>query len=155
MRTRPVSFVVLAALVSGCDTTDEVTWTQYNAEDNAVTIEVGAADVLPAVSSTLTSNTGSVELGTATVDPGGGPINTTEYGISVLIASDYSDDIGRVTVVTDSGSRGTDEYDLVKDTTGEGIWVASPALQAIGDEGETRSDTLTFRLWTDGDTGSQ
>lgn len=137
--------LLLVVPLAACEKDDEVTWVQFNADDNLLTVEVGAAEVLPAVSTPLTSNTDTVEIGTAECDPGGGPINTTTYTLRVEIASEYADDIGRVSVRTNSGDRGEDEYDLVGDTTGQGIWVYE--LVALGDEGESRSDTLTFRLW--------
>lgn len=144
--------VLFACLgTAGCNNDNETTWTQYNASDNIVSIEVGAVDVMEAVTVTLTSNTGEVELGTGTVDPGGGPIGT-EHKITVVVAEDYAPDIDRASVRLDAGERGEDEYDLDADATGEGYWVLS--LVSVGDEGEARTDTLTFRLWTaDEDTG--
>ncbi|MSP55205.1 MAG: hypothetical protein EXR69_06315 [Myxococcales bacterium] len=147
-------FVFLGSF--GCQNDTETTWTQYNASDNVVSIEVGAVEVTEAVTVTLTSNTGEVELGTGTVDPGGGPIGT-EHTIIVVVAEDYASDIDRASVRLDAGERGEDEYDLDADATGEGYWVLG--LFSVGDEGEARSDTLTFRLWTsdeadDTDTGS-
>lgn len=143
--------LVLLFALTGCNKDDEVTWTQYNADDNTVSIDVGAAEVEPAVSVTLTSNTGEVELGTGTVDPGGGPIGT-QHQATVVVSEDYASDIDRVSVRLDSGDRGEDEYDLDADATGEGYWVIT--LTSVGDEGETRTDSLTFRLWTSStDTG--
>lgn len=145
---------LLLALLVGCKKDDEVTWTQYNAEDNAVQVEVGAADVLPAVSVTLTSSTGSVDIGTGSVDPGGGPINDTVYTVRVEMLADYADDIDRATVRTTSGDRGEDEFEMTEDSTGQGIWLYQ--LQAVGEADEQRTDTVTFRLWdaSTGDTGS-
>jgi hypothetical protein len=54
--------------------------------------------------------------------------------------------VGRVSVRIDSGERGEDEVDLERDSAGEGFWEV--ALEAVGEPGETRSDTCTFRLWT-------
>lgn len=135
-----------ALCVLGCTTETETSWTQYNAADNTVSIEVGAAEVTDPVSVTLMSNTGSVELGTGTVDPGGGPIGTVHH-VTVQVSEDYASDIGRASVRLDAGERGEDEYDMDADATGEGYWVVD--LTSVGDEGETRTDTLTFRLWTE------
>ena len=139
----PGAICIFAGL-AGCTKTTETTWTQYNAADNSVSIEVGVADFLDPVSVALTSNTGSVELGTGTVDPGGGPIGTL-HTITVEVSQDYASDIGRASVRLDAGERGEDEYDMDADATGEGYWVIQ--LESVGDEGETRTDTLTFRLW--------
>lgn len=127
-----------------CTEETPVSWEQYNAGDNTVSVEVGAEETLPAVSTTLTSNTGSVEIGTGSVDPGGGPIDTL-HTVRVELDAAYADDVGRVTVRTDSGDRGEDEYELDADSTGEGIWVLE--LRSVGDVGEVRTDTVTFRLW--------
>lgn len=145
--------LLVVPLAGGCEKSDEVSWTQFNSDDNVVTVEVGAAEVLPAVEVLLTSNTGEVDIGVGSVDPGGGPINTTTYQVRVDIAEEYADDVGRVSVRTNSGDRGEDEYDLYADTTGQGIWVFE--LVALGDEGETRSDTLTFRLWQADDSAEE
>lgn len=136
---------VLFAL-SGCTSDTEVSWTQYNASDNAVTIEVGAPELADPVSVVLTSNTGAVELGTGSVDPGGGPVGTL-HTITVQVADDYASDIGRASVRLDSGDRGVDEFDLEADATGEGYWVIE--LTSVGSADELRTDSLTFRLWTE------
>lgn len=147
------SAVAFAGLF-GCTKDEDTTWTQYNAEDNTVSIDVGVAEVTDAETVTLTSNTGSVEIGQGTVDPAGGPIGTT-HTITVEVYEDYASDIDRASVRLDSGDRGQDEYNLDEDATGEGYWVIQ--LESVGDEGETRTDTLTFRLWTEdaasGDSG--
>jgi hypothetical protein len=145
----------LALFLAACTQDDEVTYTQYNAEDNAVTIDVGAdtryvladdgvTEVPESVETPLTSNTGSVEIGVATVTPSAGPVGTT-HTISVVVYDDYADDIDRVAVRTASGDRGEDEYDLDRDSTGEGYWVME--LESEGEADEVRTDTLTFRLY--------
>ncbi len=153
--TRPGAMLAGAVLalagLSGCNKDEETTWTQYNAEDNTLSIDVGAAEVEDAATVTLTSNTGSVEIGTGTVDPAGGPIGTT-HTVTIEVYEDYASDIDRASVRLDSGDRGQDEYTLDEDATGEGYWVIQ--LESVGDEGETRTDTLTFRLWTEDATSS-
>jgi hypothetical protein len=141
------SLVAGALVVAACDTDTETKWDQYNADDNTVDVQVGTTcDPSPCdpVETTLTSNTGAVEVGSGTVDPGGGPIGTL-HTVEVVVSDDYAEDVGRVTVKTDSGDRGTDEYDLVKDSTGEGYWTTE--IESVGEEGEVRTDTLTFRLY--------
>lgn len=133
-------------VVAGCTSDTEVSWTQYNASDNAVNIEVGAAEFTEPVSVVLTSNTGAVELGTGSVDPGGGPVGTL-HTITVQVADEYASDIGRASVRLDSGDRGVDEFDLEADATGEGYWVVE--LTSVGNTDEVRTDSLTFRLWTE------
>lgn len=143
---------LLLQLLLGCNS-EETSWTQYNATDDAVHVQVGSADLLPAVTAPLHSNTGAVEIGTGSVDPGGGPIGTV-HTVRVDISADYKDAVDRVSVRTSSGDRGEDEYDLAADSTGEGIWIYT--LESVGDTGETREDTFTFRLWeaSTGDSGT-
>jgi len=136
------SWLVLGLVA--CDTTASTSWVQYNADGDSVTVSVGVAELLPAVSTTLLSSTGEVEIGSAQVDPGGGPIGTT-HTVLVTVAEAYSADVERVSVRLDSGDRGVDEFDLDADSTGTGIFKRE--LQTVGDEGETREDTVTFRLW--------
>ena len=46
---------------------------------------------------------------------------------------------------TDSGDRGEDEYDLEADSADEGLFQI--VLVSVGDEGESREDTFTIRVW--------
>jgi hypothetical protein len=149
----------LVALLA-CTPDEEVTYAQFNADDNSVEVEVGVdtryvlsddgvTEVPESVETVLTSNTGTVEIGTGTVTPSAGPIGTV-HEVSVEIADDYAADVDRVTVRTSSGDRGEDEYDLDRDSTGEGYWVYE--LESVGEEGEQRTDTLTFLLYEEVDT---
>lgn len=130
----------------GCEEETATSWEQYNADGDVVSVSVGSADVLEAVTTVLHSSSGELEIGTASVDPGGGPIGT-EHTVLVTVTADYAADVGRVSVRTDSGDRGEDEFDLDADSTGTGIFKQS--MISVGDEGESREDTLTFRLWTE------
>ena len=115
-----------------------------NAQTDQISIQVGTEDVLDAVSISLYSTTGTVEVGTATVNPGGGPIGT-EHTLTVEIFDDWEDDVNRVSVRTDSGERGEDEYDLTPDSADEGLY--QEVLVSVGTEGETREDIFTIRVW--------
>lgn len=138
--------VVLSGL-TGCKADEEIVWVQYNSEVDEVEIQVGSAEVLDPIQAPLTSNTGSLEIGIATVTPGGGPIGTV-HDVRVEISADYAPDVDRVSVRTDSGDRGTDEYDLIQDSAGDGFWLIQ--IQSVGEEGEQRTDTLRLRLWQEG-----
>lgn len=146
---------LLAVLLVACTEDDEPSYVQYNDDDNSVDVEVGAetryvldedgvTEVPEVVSVVLTSSTGSVEVGTGTVSPSAGPVGT-EHTVTVEILDDYAEDIDRATVRADSGKRGVDEYDLDRDSAGEGIWVFE--LTSVGEEDEVRTDTFTFRLY--------
>ncbi len=145
------------ALVVACTTEEAATYTQYNAADNSVEIDVGSetrivlADdgvtEIPEVASvTLTSSTGAVAVGLGEVSPSAGPLGTL-HTVSVAIDDAYSADVDRVAVLTESGERGSDEYDLERDSAGEGYWLFE--LESVGDEGEMRTDTFTFRLYVE------
>lgn len=133
-----------------CDEESETSWTQYNADGDQVEIEVGVPELQPEVSTILHSSTGQVEIGVASVDPGGGPVGSL-HTVLVTVYADYSGDVGRVSVRTDSGDREVDEFDLDVDSTGTGIFKAE--LRSVGAEAETRTDTLTFRVWTESSEG--
>ncbi|MDP2306502.1 MAG: hypothetical protein Q8P18_10800 [Pseudomonadota bacterium] len=148
-------YVVALALLSACVVADDVTYLQYNGDDQSVSVDVGSdtryvldddgvTEVPEAVSVVLTSSTGAVEIGSGTVSPSAGPIGTI-HRVSVEISEAYAEDIDRVTVRTDSGDRGEDEYDLERDSAGEGYWVFE--LESQGEDGEQRTDTLTFLLY--------
>ena len=140
-----MTLVLLFGFLFACDTEAEQTWEQFNGDADSVEIDVGAPDLLPDVSVVLTSTTGAVEVGLGTVSPGGGPIGT-EHECVVQVDEAYAGDVDRVSVRTSSGDRGEDEYDLKRDSAGEGYW--SLDLQSAGEEGERRTDVVTFRLWT-------
>lgn len=144
-----VSLVLLA-----CTETAVTEYVQYNGDDDTVQVEVGVPtryvtdaegnELTETVTTALTSSTGSVEVGVGTVDPSAGPVGTL-HRVVVQMQDAYAGDIDRVTVRTDSGDRGQDEYDLERDSAGEGWWVFE--LESVGEEDEVRTDTFTFRLY--------
>lgn len=138
-----VAFVWALPLASCKDSTEPV-WEQFNATTDTCAVEVGAAELLEAATTVLHSSSGEVEVGTATVDPGGGPVDT-EHRITVQVDDAWEATVDRASVRTDSGSRGEDEYDMDADSADEGLYVLT--LVSVGDPGETRTDVLTIRLW--------
>lgn len=154
-------YALALTLLFACVEDEEATYTQYNGDDQSVTVDVGVetryvlaedgvTEVPEVASVVLTSSTGTVELGTGTVSPSAGPIGTF-HTVVVEVVPDYADDIDRVTVRTDSGERGEDEYELDRDSTGEGYWVFE--LESEGEDGEQRTDTLTFLLYEEVESG--
>ncbi len=133
----------LLALLA-CNKEEEISYEQFNADDDILTIEVGIEELLEATSIDLMSNTNEVVVGSATVTPGGGPAGT-EHEIVVEVLDEYEDIVDRVSVRTDSADRGVDEYDLEADYADEGIYKIE--LQSVAGDGEVRSDTFTIRLW--------
>ena len=152
---RWLCLLVVAAAV-GCNKDDEVTYTQFNAENEFVEIDVGIAEIPKKPKSNepksativLHSSTGEVTVGGAAVRPAGGPIGT-EHEIVVIVEDAYENLVDRVSVRTNSDSRGEDEYDLEPDSADEGFY--KPILVSVGEPGEVRTDTLTFRLWDEDD----
>jgi hypothetical protein len=143
---------MLLAVLLACTESDEVTYAQFNAETDQISIQVGSGEVLDATSVSLFSTTGTVEIGTATADPGGGPIGT-EHTLTVEVYDDWENDVSRVSVRTDSGDRGEDEYDLEADSADEGLFQI--VLVSVGDEGESREDTFTIRVWENDSTDTE
>ncbi|MCB9759153.1 MAG: hypothetical protein H6739_04890 [Alphaproteobacteria bacterium] len=131
-------------LVLACDGDEEPLYEQFNATTDQIEVEVGGADLLDPRSVELHSNTGTVVVGSASVDPGGGPAGTI---VTLLVEVDdaYEHLVDRVTVRTDSGERGEDEYDLTADSADEGIYKIQ--LEAIAEDGEQRTDVFVIRLW--------
>ena len=144
MRPLRASLLALVIVSAACSEAVETSYEQFNAGDDALSIEVGVADVLDPVSIELWSNTGEVTVGAAEATPGGGPAGTL-HEIVVTVSDDYKDVIDRVTIRTDSGERGEDEYDLTRDYADEGIFKLE--LQSVADDDEIRTDTFTVRLW--------
>ncbi len=131
-------------LLGGCIETDETVWLAFNSGDSAVEVTVGSMELLPPAETILTSTTGEVQVGYATVDPGGGPIGTVHI-VRIEVAAEFAAEVDRASVRTDSGPRGEDEFDLLRDSAGAGIWVGE--IESVGEEGEVREDSLTFLLW--------
>ena len=99
----------------------------------------------------LTSTTGAVDVGDVTVDPAAGPVGT-DHEVIVLVADEYEQDVGRVTVET-SGERGTQTHVALQDSADHGLWRV--LVTSLGAEGEVRTDTFTTRLWRPTEAGEE
>lgn len=141
---------ILLLTLAGCGDEDDAQYTQFNADNDTIEVDVGVADVLPSRQADLHSNTGSELVGTVEVDPGGGPAETV-VTISVRVDEAYADIVDRATVRTDSGSRGEDEYEMLADSANESLYWLE--LRAVAEPGETRTDVFTIRLWDAPETG--
>lgn len=141
--------LALVPLLLACKKDEEVTYSQFNADGDQVTIQVGVDDVLDPVVGELSSSTGEVVVGEIEVDPGGGPVGT-EHAVVVEIFDDWENIVDRVSVRLSSPGRGEDEFDLDQDSADEGVWKLT--LVSVGSEDEQREDTLTVYAWDiDGD----
>lgn len=133
-------------LLVACSSTDDVTWSQFNGTDDSLTVEVGAAGRGEGARVPLTSSTGAVEVGAGSVDAAALPVGDF-VTLRVEVLEPWYAEVGRVSVRIDSGDRGEDELDFERDSAGVGFWELE--IEAVGDAGETRTDTFTFRLWTE------
>lgn len=135
---------VLLLLATACDTSSSEGWVAFNADDETleirVTVEAAVDDVATRV---LTSTTGAVEVGDVTVDPAAGPVGT-DHEVVVVVADEYEEQVERVTVET-RGDRGEQTHVLIQDSADHGLWVVQ--VTSLGEEGETRTDMFTTRLW--------
>lgn len=136
--------LILSLVVACGDKEESADYVQINADDDVLTVEVGAADALELRSVELRSNTGAVVIGAGEVSPGGGPIGTL-HTIAVRVDAEYAELVDRATVRVNSGDRGEDEYTLTQDFADEGLYVLE--LKSVGAVGEEREDVLTLRLW--------
>jgi hypothetical protein len=136
-----VSIVLLTGF--SC-TQDKTVWVAFNADSDAVTVEVTASEVGAAVATDLHSTTGASVVGSASVDPGSGPVGTT-HRVEVHVDTDFVDRVGKVEVLADSGDRGSRTFSLLQDSADTGLWVVD--VSSHGSSGEVRSDTFTFELY--------
>lgn len=143
--TRPLPSLLLGlCALSACNNDEEVQYQQINAEDDALTVLVGEPELLDPVNTVVRSSTGEVEIGSAEVSPGGGPVGT-DHEVVVIVFDDYQDLVDRVSIRTRSPGRGEDEYDLIQDSADEGYYKLT--ITSAGTADEQREDTLTVRLW--------
>ncbi|MFT4627235.1 MAG: hypothetical protein ACI8PZ_005916 [Myxococcota bacterium] len=140
--------IVLACTsLSGCNK-DEIIWDRVNGTDDTLMVIVTPEGVLgDAIAIDLTpvlnrSNT----LGTATVDPGSGPVGT-EHELTVELSEDVEELVQRVTVKVSAQGRGSEEWELRRDPAFIGTWGISVESLGAPDEGR-REDSFNVRLWT-------
>jgi hypothetical protein len=132
-------------LLSSCKKDDEVTYVQFNQTGDIVEVLVTDGDALgDVVDVVLQSSTGTVDVGTASVDPGSGPVGT-DHELMVVVDDQWQDVVTHVTVLAEAGDRGTEEYTLRQDSADHGVWVLT--LTSLGAESESRTDSFTLQLW--------
>lgn len=155
---RRLAIALLTTLAaSGCKS-DEITWVPFNLEDQTLVVQVlpEGSDVGDPVSLGLLSNLGRTDVGTASIDPGSGPVGT-EHVIAVDVLDDFEEIVGRVTVGVNPEatkdldgdgeieSRGSEEYELLQDSADLGAWQIT--VMSLGSTDERRDDTFTIVLW--------
>lgn len=131
-------------LLFACKGDGEITWVAFNWDQDRVEIEVTDGDVGEPVTADLHSTTGNEVVGSVSVDPGSGPVGT-DHTVVIEVFDDWQEQVDRATTATDAGDRGATEHEMVRDSADHGLWQL--VLRSLGEEGETRTDTFTFRLY--------
>lgn len=126
-----------------CSNEGEFSYLQFNSVDDQVSIPVGVDELLPDTSISLFSSTGSIEIGTANVSPGGGPFGT-EHTITVEVFDNYEDKVSFASIRTMT-DRGNETYTMNVDSADEGLYVLN--LVSVGVETETREDIFYVSLY--------
>lgn len=152
---------VLLALVLGLSACnkDAIDWVPFNAPHQTIEVDVlpDGSPVGDPISIDLLSNLAETLVGTATVDPGSGPVGTSHV-LTVRVLTDYVELVGRASVEVKSqavsdlngdgkdDSRENDGYDLRQDSADPGLYAIT--LESLGADGEQRKDEFTVHLWT-------
>ena len=126
-----------------CNGNDELVVQPFNNASDTISIEIAPGEPGDPVTVDLTSNTGQVVIGSATVDPGRAPVGTNHI-LVVEVFDDWEERIELATI-TSEGERGTEEYPLRQDAADPGFFDLT--LTSLGAEGETRTDTWQITLF--------
>ena len=118
---------------------------RFNADDQVTVGVVAGTELGDDVTGDLHSTTGAVTVGTGTVSPGSGPVGTL-HTVTIRVAEEFADAIASAGVITDAGERGVEEVSLLQDSADNGLWWRE--ITSVGVEGEERTDTFTFTLYT-------
>lgn len=128
------------------DNSAEFDWVQFSSDDDHVEVPITRLEtVSPAIVLDLTSSTGTVVIGTATIDPGSAMVGDT-LRVTVDIDDDYMKQVDRLDLEIDSGERGVTTLDLLQDSADDSLWVLD--LTAYGRDGESRTDDFRFVAYT-------
>lgn len=141
---------VLLPLVAlfGCDPEEDVVWRQFNGNSDIVQIEVTPGEPAGVAFVDLTSNTGVVVVGTATVTPARGPVGTS-HTLVIEVDDEWGPRLGRASVSSE-GARGDEAYDLLQDTARPGVFEL--VLTSLGAVGESRTDSWRIAVFEPDDT---
>ena len=140
-----LSWLTVGFLFLGCEE-EEISYNQFNGTSDTIDVSVGADEELPPTEIDLLSSTGQVVVGTATLNPGGGPIGT-RHMLMVNVDDQWEARVSRVVVSADAGERGVEEFTLQQDSADAGYHQIE--IVSVGEEGEVRTDTLTIHLYSE------
>jgi hypothetical protein len=140
---RRARLALFSLLALACNGDDELVVQPFNNAADTISIEVAPGPPGEAVTVDLTSNTGQVVIGSATVDPGRAPVGTN-HTLVVQVFDEWEDRIELATI-TSQGDRGIEEYPLRQDAADPGFFDLT--LTSLGVEGETRTDVWRVTLF--------
>jgi hypothetical protein len=130
----------LPLLCSSCTGDEGVVYEQFNADGEQLTVtvgeEIGELQQIP-----LFSTTGTVEIGSASVDPDGGPVGSI-HTVEVTIFEEWAHIVDGVDITVVSQERGEQEFSLISDSADEGLYILE--VTSAGYEDEARTDTFTL-----------
>ena len=127
---------------------DEIEWERVNGNGDSLFVQVTPDD--DTLGEPITIDLSPVidrdnTLGTATVDPGSGPVGT-EHELTVEVSEDFEELVQRVTVRVSAEGRGAEEWELQRDPAFIGTWGIT--VQSLGAPDEpVRDDEFNVRLW--------
>jgi len=148
-----VRLLVCTGLLVACNK-GKVDWSRFNSEDDFMEVHVTESEALVDIDGCdlgtvcidLHSRIEGAVIGTASVDPGSGPVGT-RHKVLAVVGDDWEDQVGRVSVEI-TGPRGPQEYELEQDRANPGAWgLTIQSVGAIGKAGEDRLDTVYILLW--------
>ena len=142
-----IAWFTVGLFLLGCEE-EEINYSQFNGTSDIIEVSVGVAEELAPTEISLLSSTGQVVIGSANLRPGGGPVGTL-HSLVVEVDDQWESRVSQVIVTTDAGERGTEEFVLNRDSADAGYHQLD--IVSVGEEGETRTDTLTISLYTEAD----
>ena len=149
--TNLIGLFGICLLGLACGDEEDSNYTQFNALDDAISVEVGTTELGTEQIIELHSSTGQVVIGSATLSPGSGPVGT-EHQLVVIVDNTWEAQVGQVRLEVDSGERGLEDFILNRDSADPGYHIID--IVSVGEENETRTDTFTIQLMSDEETTS-
>ena len=131
-------------LLLGCQADTDDGYVAFGAQDDLVNVRVGVSDLMDDAFTDLHSNTDAHILGEGRVSPGGGP-GGTEHHVTVRLTEEASYIVDRVTLNLYSPGRSERELEMVRDHLERELF--SLDLISVVEEGSSRTDVFTFKLW--------
>ncbi len=139
-----LTFFSLVALLGACTEDTGAVYDRFNAEGEVLSVSVGDQEIGTLALIDLHSSTGAVVVGTASVDPDGGPSGTIHL-VEVEISDDFVHQVDKVSVEIDATDRGIQTYTLKGDSADEALYRLE--IESVASDGELRIDQLEIQVW--------